>query len=302
MAALVRSVKGRWFQRSTRRDERRPRVTDGGHSGADRRGAWLRSYAAIGLFVVLIDVTNVFSAISDGARQGRAMPAWHPVLWEASSGIATLAVCWIVGWAMIVARPGRAPWRRIAVIHALSSLAFSIAHVGLMVPLRIAVHALAGEQYRFMAWEWLYEYRKDAVAYLILAAIFWYFTRPVEEPLANPTPSADVDPEITIPQGSGFVRVRTADLLTIKAGGNYVEYGLEDGRTLLVRASMQDTEAALAPLGFVRTHRSWLVNRQAVSAVGPSVVGELEVKLRDGRTIPLARRYRMVALSGLHAG
>ncbi len=295
MKSFQRVAIERWFEWLIPRDERQSPAADGIPLGTERRGAWLRSYATIGLFVVLMDVTNVFSAISDGARQGRAMPAWHPILWEASSGIATLAACWIVGWAIIVARPGRAAWRRLLAVHAVSSIAFSVAHVGLMVLLRMAIHALAGERYRFMAWEWLYEYRKDAVAYLIIAAIFWYFTRPAEKSAAG------ADPEIKIPQGRGFVRVRTAELLTIKAGGNYVEYELEGGRTLLVRASMQNTEAELAPLGFVRTHRSWLVNRHAVSEIGPSAGSDLEVRLRDGRTVPLARRYRLAALDELHA-
>lgn len=99
-------------------------------------------------------------------------------------------------------------------------------------------------------------------------------------------------PHITIPQGSGFVRVRAVDVLAVKAGGNYVEYALDGGRTLLVRASTQETAAGLASLGFVRTHRSWLVNRGAVSEIGPSAAGDLQVRLRDGRMIPLARRYR----------
>lgn len=116
-------------------------------------------------------------------------------------GIATMAACVIVCWAVTVARPGSSAWRQVAVVHTLSSVAFSIAHVGLMVPLRIAIHALAGERYRFMAWDWLYEYRKDAVAYLILGAIFWYFTRPNDAPRADATPESHAAPPYHDPAG-----------------------------------------------------------------------------------------------------
>lgn len=280
-------------------ERRRTDASDEARGTGGRRG-WVRPFWLIAILIVLMNSANVFSVISDGARQGRTMPAWHPVLWEVSSGVGTLVACWLVRWAVIVARPGEVSWKRALVVHGGASITFSFAHVGMMVVLRIAIHALAGEHYHFERWEWLYEYRKDAVSYVILASIFWYFTGRTDaaaDPHTAPPPTKEA--EIAVPQGGGFINMPVARLSTVKACGNYVEYGLEGGRTLLVRASLHGTAAELNGLGFVRTHRSWLVNKRTVSEVRPIGGGNFEVHLQDGRTIPLARRYRSTALDKL---
>jgi len=281
----------RWFERALPSDERRmPGVNIGDCGTGGAWPAWASAYAVVVIFLFLIDTINVFTALSDAARQGRDLPTWYPIAWEATSGLATLATCWIVGAAVARARPGIASWRRLLLVHGGASIAFSLAHVGLMVALRVAIHAMAGETYHFGAGEWLYEYRKDVVAYVIIATIFWFFMRqPLEGRQLAGAQNLDA---ISIPQGTGFVRLRADQLITVKASGNYVEYALEGGRTLLVRASLQDTASSLSALGMVRTHRSWLVSRSKVTEMRPTGSGDFRLMLSDGRIIPLARRYR----------
>lgn len=77
-----------------------------------------------------------------------------------------------------------------------------------------------------------------------------------------------------------------ADIRLATSAENYVQLELPH-RRLLWRQTMQGAESQLAPHGFVRVHRSYLVPRAAIAAVGSSAV-----ELRDGRRVPVSRRYR----------
>jgi hypothetical protein len=72
----------------------------------------------------------------------------------------------------------------------------------------------------------------------------------------------------------------------VAAAGNYVElHGAE--RPLLVRAPLSAVETTLAPHGFVRIHRSTLVNRRRVARVRTE-----DLLLDDGRSLKLGPRFR----------
>jgi DNA-binding LytR/AlgR family response regulator len=59
-----------------------------------------------------------------------------------------------------------------------------------------------------------------------------------------------------------------------------------------VRGTLASWEARLAARGFVRVHRSRLVNRTAMSAIKPTPSGDIEITLTDGRIVAGSRRYR----------
>jgi two-component system, LytTR family, response regulator len=63
------------------------------------------------------------------------------------------------------------------------------------------------------------------------------------------------------------------------------------GRRYLVRRPLDDLEQSLSPAQFVRVHRSYIVARDAVSAVRHAG-GNVVVELRNGATIPVSRRRR----------
>jgi len=62
-------------------------------------------------------------------------------------------------------------------------------------------------------------------------------------------------------------------------------------RRPLMRASMAQIEAALAPHGFLRTHRSWLVNPARVRGLSATGSGDFRIDLGAGLTAPSSRRY-----------
>jgi DNA-binding LytR/AlgR family response regulator len=84
--------------------------------------------------------------------------------------------------------------------------------------------------------------------------------------------------------------VRLTDILAVTSAGNYVEFLLGDGRRLLMRSALSAVESDLADRGFVRTHRSWLVNEKAVTGLTPEGSGDYGVAL-GSLTAPLSRRF-----------
>jgi hypothetical protein len=92
--------------------------------------------------------------------------------------------------------------------------------------------------------------------------------------------------EVRTDAGSIALPLPPERIAWVAAAGNYVElHGGE--RPLLVRAPLSAVETALKPHGFVRIHRSTLVNRQRVARVR-----SVDLLLDDGRSLKLGSRFR----------
>jgi two-component system LytT family response regulator len=74
----------------------------------------------------------------------------------------------------------------------------------------------------------------------------------------------------------------------IAAADNYIEVHIGK-RTLLRRMTMRSAERELGPLGFVRIHRRFLVNRRRIESVA-GTNGERRVCIA-GHDLPIGRRY-----------
>lgn len=92
------------------------------------------------------------------------------------------------------------------------------------------------------------------------------------------------------------------DLIVAKAEGNYVALVHKSG-TYLVRETMANTEQKLTPFGFVRIHRSVLVNTTLVKDLRRDNTGTYVLRTADGSEHPVGRAYRgnlkMIAQSWL---
>ncbi len=64
------------------------------------------------------------------------------------------------------------------------------------------------------------------------------------------------------------------------------------GKTHLIRRTLSELEGDLDSQTFCRVHRSAIVNLGRVTALETGPDGEHELRLRDGTTLPLSRRYR----------
>lgn len=258
-------------------------------------GAFLRAYAVVAALVALIDVVNVLSALHDAGRRGEHLAVWEPATWEATSGLAELVACPLIYAALRLAPPGRRSWAAAPPIHAGASLAFSAVHILLMMAARTAVYGALGLHYRVEAGAALYEYRKDVLAYLVLAGVFHHFTarQPASRPAAGPPPASSPATPATfdILEGARTLRVRPDEIVAVRAAGNYAEFHLADGRRPLMRTTLAELATRLEPHGLVRTHRSWLVNAARVRALEPAGSGDHDLELDGGLHAPLSRRY-----------
>jgi hypothetical protein len=286
-------------------DGRTPAVTSGppgGTNGGSTPKFW-RAYAAAAGLIAVVDTVNVLSALHDAARRGQSLAAWEPITWEATSGLAELLVCPLIYLALRWAPPAsRRGWRTL-LVHGAASLVFSALHVGLMMALRIAIYATQGFHYRVEAGAAPYEYRKDLLAYLVLAGLFHLLEgrRVAVRPEPAAPPSEPAHPLFEILDGGRTLRVSPGDILAIKSGGNYAEFHLADGRRPLMRVTLSDLAARLEPFGVERIHRSWLVNVHRVRSVEPAGSGDYLLELGPDLQVPLSRRFPSV-LAKLRSG
>jgi len=270
-------------------------VTNGGPDGTSGgRRIRLIGWAALVAFVLLQMMVNAQSVIDERARLGRPLPDWMPWTWEASSAAVWLAVMPLIALAAVRLRPPRLSWPATIAAHTLLTVPVSLVHVGLMVAIRKAVHALMGDIYWLapsVPQALLYEWRKDAMHYAAMALAFALIDWLARREDAAITPTASTSARIEVRDGSRTVWLAPADILWAQAAGNYVELHTATG-TLLHRATLASLERELAAHGFARIHRSRLVRRDAVRAVETNASGDFETVLNDGQRVGGSRRYR----------
>ena len=85
--------------------------------------------------------------------------------------------------------------------------------------------------------------------------------------------------------------VNVAEIDWVEADGDYVSVHVGD-KSWLLRETIVAAEARLALSGFVRIHRSTLVNIHRVRELLPLSKGEFTVVLNDGTELKLSRNYR----------
>jgi DNA-binding LytR/AlgR family response regulator len=248
----------------------------------------------MGSFIALM---NSLSTARDLQRHGVAFRTWEPFAWQTTSLLAALAALPALVWLV-----HRRPWSdrpRLATlaIYAASALGFSIVHVAGMVALRKVVYALALGPYQFgsLPAEFLYELRKDVVSFFLIVTVL-NLLRDVERrlaaPLLGPAPPAPVDGRITIRDGAREVALECGAIAAVRAAGNYVEVFQIGAKPLMLRATLGEVEAGLAPLGFARVHRSWLIALAQVQSIAASGTGDFRAQLCGGMRAPVSRRYK----------
>jgi len=92
-------------------------------------------------------------------------------------------------------------------------------------------------------------------------------------------------------QSKGRIRLlQMIDLVSVHAQGNYVLLQLQTG-SHLVRGSISTVAQKLEPYGFIRIHRSVLINSTHVEEVRSLRAGEYGLRVRPGQTYRVGRRY-----------
>lgn len=274
--------------------------TNGTHPVTNGLGGW-RPYLGLVPLMLVSNLVNILSAWED-----RDWPTWLPVLTEFSSAATLLCLCWMPALALARAPMGRS-WGRVALLHGVTALIFSVLHTLGMALLRNGFSALFDLDYRFGVSlpVLIYEGRKDLLTYLLICGVFLLFGhgRPASAATISPAPPPEA-PERPSPvtvsgpatlfdirDGARIRRVAGAEIMGVRSAGNYVEFLLADGSRPLMRTTLTQLAEELSAHGLRRTHRSWLVNQAHVRGLEPEGSGDYALTLTDGTVAPLSRRF-----------
>ena len=215
----------------------------------------------------------------------------RPMIWEISSALVTIVIFTIPAGMALWGHRKRPRWWIALPAHLAALLVYSALHIAGFLLLREWAHvALLHEPYNYgpLATEFPYEFRKDFLAYLLAWGIFHLALQ--RGAIAPQAPEPPREATFDIEDGARLIRVPVERIVAVRSAGNYVEFMLADGRRPLMRASLAATLDALAPKGFVRTHKSWLVNRALVTGLRPEGSGDYTVEL-EALEAPLSRRF-----------
>jgi two-component system LytT family response regulator len=85
--------------------------------------------------------------------------------------------------------------------------------------------------------------------------------------------------------------INLSDVVAVHAEGNYVSLQ-GNGTAYLLRESISAVADRLEPYGFIRIHRSVLVNISFVEEIRPFSTGEYGLRVRGGKEYTVTRTYK----------
>lgn len=291
------------------RDDRRHGGTSGSGVGTSGSGAGtkrrttLRAILILALVAAVVLGLKAFLAVQANHEAGLGVRAIQPWPVEVTRFLGFLAALPIALRASRIAREWTASLSAAAI--ALGAALFVLAHLLVMLGMRVAAHINLDEAHAFRAARDLpYEIAGALLAYAIAVATFAALrpdAPPAEEHRQDREPAAD-EPDRSEPpalaclaDGGRTVEIALEDLRAVCGSGNYVELIFADRRRSMLRTTLTAAEAALAGHGFRRSHKSWLVRIAAVREVERTASGDFRLDLGDGVEAPLSRRNGILA-------
>ena len=256
--------------------------------------AFAAGFTVTAIIVAIINTLDITATFKMRPEFGVLLP----IVWEATAGLAVL-VAILIPWALLKYVPlEKKPVWPTAILYIACAPLFSVVHVATFIVMRVIAYSAFGSHYDFgpLIPGFAYEASRNVFAYFGSLATFWLAARYFERQPLVAVGSRLFD----IRDGARLVRVPVHDILAVTSAGNYVEFVLRDGRRPMMRRPISALEAELGADGFVRTHRSWLVNAMQVTGLKPAGSGDYEIEI-GSVSVPLSRRFPE-ALAKLRAG
>lgn len=244
-------------------------------------------------------VLNTTTTLMEARRAGSALPLWEPLCWEATSIIIVAILVWPLAQ-LLKHWPRQWAWYWQGLLHLCALLLFSTLHVAAMVALRKLWYAAMHSHYVFGDWryEFIYELRKDAVAYLSLVIIisaYRFIVRRIQGEsslLAKTEDTTEVMPDKLLVKKLGKEFLIAVDSIDwVEAAGNYANLHVGE-RVFPMRITMTQLSQQLPANQFARIHRSTIVNLNQVAHIESQDAGDYALTLTNGRQLTLSRRYR----------
>jgi DNA-binding LytR/AlgR family response regulator len=98
-------------------------------------------------------------------------------------------------------------------------------------------------------------------------------------------------PRIAFKAKGSILLLDLADILAVQAEGNYVSLQ-HRFNCYLVHESLSSMAEKLKPYGFIRIHRSVVVNISAVEKIQPLPTGEYRLRVKGGKEYFVTRTYK----------
>jgi hypothetical protein len=98
-------------------------------------------------------------------------------------------------------------------------------------------------------------------------------------------------PRIAFKAKGSIILLNVDDILAVQAEGNYVSLRPRTN-SYLVRESLSSMAEKLKPYGFIRIHRSVVVNISAVDEIQPLPTGEYRLRVKGGKEYLVTRTYK----------
>ena len=98
-------------------------------------------------------------------------------------------------------------------------------------------------------------------------------------------------PRIAFKTKGSILLLDLSDISAVQAEGNYVSLQLRPN-PYLVHESLSSVAEKLKPYGFIRIHRSVIVNISAVEVIQPLPTGEYRLRVKGGREYLVTRTHK----------
>src|SRR5215212_8960755 len=103
--------------------------------------------------------------------------------------------------------------------------------------------------------------------------------------------------QISVATIHGCFFFNTEEIIRLEASSNYTNIFFTNRKKLLTARILKDYETILEPFGFLRTHRSHLVNRKYIRFVD----GKGNITMQDTSVAEISRRKKNEVLKALKA-
>jgi DNA-binding LytR/AlgR family response regulator len=98
-------------------------------------------------------------------------------------------------------------------------------------------------------------------------------------------------PRIAFKVKGRILFLKLAEIVAVQAEGNYVSLQLQP-KPYLLHESLSSMAEKLKPYGFIRIHRSVVVNTSAVEEIQPLPTGEYRLRVKGGKEYVVTRTYK----------
>lgn len=120
-------------------------------------------------------------------------------------------------------------------------------------------------------------------------------SRQVEVLLQQMNGKKEKDKKIVLRDSENIYFIRVSDILYCMADSVYTNFYLQDGKKIIISKPLKEYEALLEPIGFIRTHHSYLVNSEKITRFDKTDGGMLI--LEGELNVPLSQRKKETVLT-----